>query len=306
MDAAHDLANCEAIAPGKTDALLYRGKALINLGNYYEALEALQFYVAKHPESDDGLYTLGFVQFRQNQPRESLATYTKAAALKTPTDDDLKILSLDYVLLRDYKDAARYLEDALKKNPANVEARYHLGRVRYQLNQFDLSIAAFEEVLRREPTNLKAEYNLGLSFEGKNQTEEAISCYRKAIQLEQAAPTRDEQPYLDLGALLSRSNRAAEGIPLLKRAAEIKPDSGKAQYELSKAYLSAENAEKARDAAEAAVRLDPNEGSYHYMLGRVYAKLGKGDLAAQQFKLTEELLKPKGSSDAATAGPSAQ
>src|SRR5689334_1055422 len=93
--AAELLQNCEATSPGKTDALLFRGKALINLGDYDGAASALDRYIARHPTSDDALYTLGYVQFRQDRPRESLATYTKAAAIKTPTDDDLKVVSLN-------------------------------------------------------------------------------------------------------------------------------------------------------------------------------------------------------------------
>jgi tetratricopeptide (TPR) repeat protein len=301
-DAAMSLANCEAAAPGQTDALLFRGKALVNLGKYDEAAEALENYAVKHPQSDDALYTLGFVQFRQNKPRESLATFTKAAAIKTPTADDLKVVSLDYVLLDDAKDAARYLEDALRMDPANVDARYSLGRVRYQLNQFDQAIAAFEEVLRRDPVNLKAEYNLGLSYEGENRVDDAISCYQKAIAMEKVAANRDEQPYLDLGALLSRSNRASEAIPYLQRGAEIKPDSGKVQYELAKAYLATGNTDQALVSGERAIRLAPDESSYHYLLGRVYAKAGKQDLATAQFQQTDALLKKKGAPDTPHTG----
>jgi tetratricopeptide (TPR) repeat protein len=145
--------------------------------------------------------------------------------------------------------------------------------------------------------NLKAEYNLGLSYEGENRVDDAIACYQKAIAMEKVASNRDEQPYLDLGALLSRSNSAGEAIPYLQHAAEIKPDSGKAQYELAKAFLSAGNTEQARVAGERAIHLAPDESSYHYLLGRVYAKAGKQDLAAAQFQETDALLKKKGAPD---------
>ena len=293
-DAATSLANCEATAPGQTDALLIRGKALMNLGHLDDASHDLEVYISRHPQSDDALYTLGSVQFRQNKARESLVTFTRAAAIRTPASDDLKIVSLDYVLLGDYKDAARYLEDALRMNPENVDARYDLGRVHYALNQFDGAIADFTEVLRRDPMHIRAEYNLGLSYEGKNQSEDAIACYKRAISLEKMAPIRDEQPYLDLGSLLSRANRTAEAIPYLERAAEIKPDLAKAQYELAKAYFSSGKTEPAKVAAERAIALESGESSYHYLLGRIYAKTGRTDLAAVQFKATDELLKNKG------------
>jgi tetratricopeptide (TPR) repeat protein len=285
---------CDRARPGQTTALLYRGKALTNLGRFDDAATALQAFISQHPSSDDGLYSLAYVRFRQNQARESLQLFNRGAQLKPPTADDLKIVALDYVLLRDYNDAVRYLEESLKLNPDNLEARYHLGRARYQLNQFDLAIAAFLQVLLVDPGNIKAEDNLGLSYEAKNDVDHAITAYRKAIQLDQASLTHNAQPYLNLGSLFARSNRGSEAIPLLKRASEIDPSSGKAWYELGKAYLNLERPEEARAAAETAVRLSPDESSYHYLLGRIYSRLGKTELSARQFKATEDLIKRKG------------
>jgi thioredoxin-like negative regulator of GroEL len=42
--AAASFAECEKASPGKTDALLYRGKSLINLGQFDDAAVALQRY----------------------------------------------------------------------------------------------------------------------------------------------------------------------------------------------------------------------------------------------------------------------
>jgi len=292
-EAAREFDVCEQQRPGKTDALLFRGKALVNLHQYDEASNVLAGYAASHPNSDDAAYLLAFIAFRQNKPAESLELFSKAAKLKPPGDNDLMIAALDYVLLRDYSDAAHYLELALKMNPDDVEARYHLGRVRYQQNQFDLAIAAFEEVLKRDPNDVKAEDNLGLSLEAKNQVQPAISAYRKAIELDKAASSHSEQPYLNLGSLLARSSRFDEAIPLLQRAAEIAPAEFKVRYELARAYFDSGQFELARAQAEEAVKLNPRDSSGHYLLGRVYQRLEKKDLAKEQFQLTSQLLHEK-------------
>src|SRR5271163_2659647 len=206
-EAQSAFAECEDHDPGKTDALLYKGKSLVNLHKYDAAATALQLYAAAHPQSDDAAYLLAYVSFRQDKPKESLQLFSAAARLKAPTANDLKIVALDYVLLGDYGDAAHYLELSLKADPDDVEARYHLGRVRYQQNQFDLAIAAFEEVLKREPDNLKAQDNLGLSLEAENKTDAAIAAYKRAIELDKNAASHSQQPYLNLGSLLAKSNR---------------------------------------------------------------------------------------------------
>jgi tetratricopeptide (TPR) repeat protein len=291
---ADAFAECEKNDPAKTDALLYRGKALVNLGKFEEAAAALESYRQNHPRSDDAAYLLAYVRFRQNQPKESLRLFTDAARLKHPTADDLKVVALDYVLLSDYDDAARYLEESLAMDPENIEARYHLGRVRYQQNRFDLAIAAFKEVVRRDPRNIKAQNNLGLSLEAKNEIDAAITAYREAIKLDKNAPVHEEQPYLNLGALLAKSGRPEDAVSLLSQAEAIAPDSGKIRYQLSKAYFDLNRFEDARREAEKAVTLDPDQSSNHYLLGRIYQRSGSRALAAEQFRLTEELIRRLG------------
>jgi len=290
-EAVSAFAAVEQAQPGKTDALLYEGKALLNLGQFQKAGVALQEYLSGHQKSDDALYLLAYARFRENQPAESLQLYADAAKIKPPAADDLKIVALDYVLLKDYTSAGRTLEAALQLDPGNLEARYHLGRVRYQQNRFDEAIAAFRNVLNRDPNNVKAEDNLGLSLEGKGQADDAILAYRRAIRLDRALLLRSERPYLDLSILFNKLNRATESVTLLEEAVQIAPQSEQAHRELAKAYFAGQRLEDARGEAEHAIQIDPGDSSAHYLLGRIYHRLGKADLAAQHFHITEQLIR---------------
>lgn len=291
--AASAYADCEKLSPGRTDALLYRAKALVNLEDFTEAAGDLESYVVLNPRSDDALYLLGYVRFRRSHPRESLATFARAAKIRPPQSSDLKIAALDYVLLNDYADAARYLEQSLTMNPADDEARYHLGRVRYQQNKFDLAIAAFRVVLQHDPSNLKAHNNLGLCLEAKEQTSAAIAEYRTAIDLDAKSTEHTEQPYLNLGKLLNTLNRPQEAATALAQAVTIAPTSAPSYYELGRAQFSLNHLEEAQSELENAVKLDPQNSSTHYLLGRVFSRMGKADEAAAEFKLTENLIHQK-------------
>jgi len=290
-EAAAAFAVSEKVEPGKTNALLYQGKAQVNLGKFHEAGDALRGFLVGHPKSDDALYLLAYVRFRENQPDESLQLFTAAAQLKPPTSDDFKIIALDYALLKDYSSAGRYLEKALELDPKNIEARYHLGRVRYQQNQFDQAAAAFREVLKHDPENVKAEDNLGLSLEGLNQVEDAIRSYHRAIRLDRVALVHTEQPYLNLSILLTKLNKTTDALPLMEEAAQIAPQSAELHREMGKAFLSLDRLEEAQRQAEKAVELNPKDSAAHYLLGRIYHRLGKSDLAAQHFSITEELIR---------------
>jgi tetratricopeptide (TPR) repeat protein len=302
LEAASVFAALEKQQPGQTDALLYRGKCLVNLSQFKDATEALQAYIASHPQSDDAMYLLAYVFFREDKPKESLQLFTDAAKLRSPTSDHLKIVSLDYVLLKDYVDAGHYLEIVLDMDPNNLEARYYLGRVRYQQNRLDDAMAAFREVLRRDPSNVKAEDNLGLCLEGKNQVEQAIAAYQNAIALDESSLVHTEQPYLNLGILQARNNNNREALLLLTKAQKIAPKSAQVHYQLAKSLFSLNRVEDAQHEAETGLQLNPKDAPSHYLLGRIYHTLGKGDLSLQQFKLFEDLLRSDSGNSAGMTG----
>ncbi len=91
----------------------------------------------------------------------------------------------------------------------------------------------------------------------------------------------------------SKSNRFDESIPLLVRAGEIAPGEFKVHYEMAKAYFDSTQWEPARRQAEEAVKLNPNDSSGHYLLGRVYQRLGRKELAEDEFRRTAELIRDK-------------
>ena len=63
------------------------------------------------------------------------------------------------------------------------------------------------------------------------------------------------------------------------------------RYELGRAYFDLGQFEKAQTELEAAVGIDPKSRESHYLLGRIYQHLGKSELAAQEFKITESLIR---------------
>src|SRR5215470_13352616 len=192
----------EAQSPGTTEALLFQGKTLIRLENFAKAEKSLRRYLRVHGDSSDALYLLGFVLHRQNQPRESLELYTRAAAMARPTSDDLKVVGLNYVLLNDYGDAITWLKKAVEFDPKNQDAWYYLGRSYYTKSMLEEARMAFLKVLELNPEDARAENNLGLILETSGQAAAALDAYRKAIAWQEKSGKASEQPYVNLGNLL--------------------------------------------------------------------------------------------------------
>lgn len=279
----------EAGSPGTTDALLFGAKCQIHLNQFAAAETALRAYLSSHPSSADATYLLGFVLHRQNRPSDSLAAYTKAAALARPRGDDLKIVGLDYVLLDDYPDAIKWLEKAVEFDPDNRDAWYYLGRAYYSTSRLIDARRAFLAVLNLDPQNARAENGLGLILESDAQPAAAIDAYRKAIAWNAQSPHPSEQPYVNLGGILLTEGRTDEAIPPLEKAALLAPDNGFCRLKLGIAYQRAGRMEDAQKQLEKATQLEPDNAIAHYQLGRLYKALRAKDRAQAEFDRAAEL-----------------
>ena len=287
--AADFFAQAEAAAPGTTDALVYQAKALVHLQNFSASESALRRYVALNTDSNEALYLLGFVLHRENKASESLEIYTRAAALKNPTADDLKIVGLDYVLLNDYANAIKWLEKAVELDPKNKDAWYYLGRAYYTRGLLPESRRAFLTVLDLDWHDARAENNLGLILESEAKPNEALEAYRKAIEWQEGSPHRSEQPYLNLGSLLLELDRTREAIPPLEKAVELGVNNASCHMKLGTAYLRTNRLPEAQRELEKAEQLEPENAPIHYQLARFYKQTNQMDKAKIEFQRTEEL-----------------
>jgi tetratricopeptide (TPR) repeat protein len=287
--AAELLAHAEAASPGMTDALLYKSKCLVHLSDFPGAELALQRYLASHPDSADALYLLGFVLHRENRPSESLAVYTRGAAITPPTGDDLKVVGLDYVLLNDYADAIKWLKSAVEHDPKNKDAWYYLGRAYYSKSQRVEARQAFLSVLSLDPQDAKAENNLGLIYETDGQPAAAMEAYRKAIAWQEQGAHPSEQPYVNLGNLLTEQGQIKEALAPLEKAVALAPNNAFCHITLGVAYRQNGKLDAAQRELETATRLEPDNPTAHYQLGRVYKEQHALDRAQAEFEKTAEL-----------------
>ena len=273
----------------RSDALLMQAKSLVNIGDFPQADSALRAYLQQNERSGPALYLLGYVLERENRPRESLETFTHAAAIALPQPEDLRQVALDYVLLDDYVDAIHWLSRTVASDPLNAEAWYDLGRAQMHQGNFVEAEHDFQRTLAIHAHNAKALDNLGLSYEAQNRTEEALAAYSRAIETQRDWPPASEQPLLNYGALLNTKNRSAEAIAPLQQAIALAPASSRCHEELSRAYTGTHQNDLAREEMERAVALDPQNPRLHYQLGQMFRRAGLNGRAQTELKKSSEL-----------------
>ena len=277
--------------PVPLDEDMSRAEALITTSHFAEAEAALRVYVQRNPTSARARYDLGKVLHYENRPKDSLASYTAAAAINPPAMEDLRLVALDYVLLEDYGDAIRWLERALEGDPGNAELWYDLGRTRMMQLDFTAAEAAFKQCLKLSPRLVKAENNLGVTYEAENRSPEAMEAYQAAIAWQRDSGHPSEQPFLNYGTLLIIQNRSGEAVAPLEAAVELAPNDPKCHEQLARALSQSgkDNADRAQKEMLEAIRLDPNNARLHFQLGLMYRRAGKSALAKEQMDLSARL-----------------
>lgn len=290
-------------SPQFTDPILTECLGLIEKHEYPEAELRIRTNLRKHPDSAEAHFLLGYALYRQNKPRESLAEYTTGAQLHKPAANDLAVVAMDYILLRDYVDADRWLTQATAWSP-NVELYwYYLGRTKYAENRFDEAIAAFTKCLALAPRDLRAEYNLGLSYAGINRNDEAAAAFRTAIAWETDSTVQDPQPYLDLGILLLDQAKPDQALSPLQKAVSLDPQNPRAHEELSRTWEQLKNLPKADAEMHAALSLAPDIPSLHFEMGRIFQQEGMSAKAKDEFARCEALTAAHSTDSAETPNP---
>ena len=266
----------QTLPPGslELDPALAPAKSAFNGAKWTEADQLLRHYLLAHPDSAQANYLLATALFHENKPAESLQTFTRAAQIARPTALDLRFVALDYVLLNDYPDADKWITASLREDSRDGESWYALGRIRQTENRFDDAVAAFTKALEYLPRSVKVENNLGLAYEGLNQPDQAIRAYRQAIDWQQDAPHPSEQPFINLGMLLTDRNQPKEALSLLLRAEALAPADPRVHTSLGRLYSRSQQYAQAQAEFEKAVAATPDDASLHFQLGQVYRKEG--------------------------------
>jgi Flp pilus assembly protein TadD len=282
-------AQAQQVAGARAETALAEANRLMDAGQFDRAAAVLSGLVSEQPGSAAGHRMLAYSYLRLDDPKRSLAEYTRAAAIERPSAVDLQNVAKDYVLLGDTASAAHWLTVSLEENARDPESWYSLGRVRYTEQHFQEAAECFRRSLALLPRSVKAENNLGLALEGLNRTDEAVAAYRQAILWQEGEAHPSEQPLLNLGTVLVHQGSLDEARRLLKQAAAIAPLDPRVHEQLGHLYLQMPKLAEAQAEFEEAVRLEPKNAALHFLLGKVYRQQGRAEKAKAEFEESARL-----------------
>lgn len=274
---------------GQPIDLLAEARELLHRAQWPEADRILHQYIVDHPDTADAHYLLAYALFREDQPKNSLAEYTRAAQLREPTALDLRWVALDYVLLKDYSDANTWISKSIQWNSGDGESWYELGRIQYEQNRFKDALTSFRQALNLMPRSVKAENNLGLTYQALNFPEDALAAYQQAVDWQRSAPDKSEQPYLNLGLLLVERGQNDQARPVLEAAQAIAPKDPRICAALGQLYMRQNKLADAEREFRQALVSNASAANLHFQLGQVLRREAKSKEAAAEFAAASHL-----------------
>lgn len=234
-------------------AQLALGDAYMSAADYDRALAAYQAANKLAPDRSEPYRGLANAYYWKKQLDQSEAAYRQALVL-TPKDAGLRLL-LGLVLVEEKKqaDAASELAQAAALAPCDPAPHLILANLYFDQNDYDKAIGEYRAACAIEPGNVNAQYILGNLL------------YLRCGEFDTCA---------DLPA-------AAQA---LQAAVAAKPDFVEAFFTLSSVALLQGDYAQAAKAAEALVRLAPNDRSNFQHLADIYEKAGRPDDAIAAYR----------------------
>jgi tetratricopeptide (TPR) repeat protein len=261
---------------GAAEVLFGLGTSLGRQGGEDLALAYLQLAVYLAPHHPLALMSLADLYEQLKKPALALKVYQRIPAdspLKRNADIQMAT-NLDALDRTD--EAKKTLEKLISERPKDLEAIVALGnilRVRKDFAQCaDSYSKAIDTLKTAEKSNWMLFYFRGICLERSKQWPAAEADFKRALELS------PEQPHVlnYLGySWIDQGVNLDEGMKMIRRAVEQRPDDGYIVDSLGWAYFRIHNYDEAVKQLERAVELKPEDPTINDHLGDAYWKVGR-------------------------------
>jgi len=168
---------------------------------------------------------------------------------------------------------------ALRTDPDNSKAYYHIGLLLEQTGDQGGAEAALRRAVHLEPDFAEAHDQLGEVL-AKRDWKSAVPEFRAALRCRQTYPEAQNR----LGALLLESGDVKEAEALIKAALLASPDLAEAHSNLGLAYENQSSPDAAVAEFRKAIQLQPMLAQAHYELGKILREQRDLDGARQELE----------------------
>jgi tetratricopeptide (TPR) repeat protein len=262
---------------GAAEALYGIGATLTRRGGEDLALVYLQLALYLQPNHPLALLSLADLYETVKKPQMAIKVYERVPA-SSPLKRNAQIqLATDLDSADRSDEAIKILKEVIGQDSKDLEAIMALGNIERGRKKFaDCAVTYSQGIDSLPPNNDKANsvyyYYRGICEERSKQWPKAEADMRKALELQ------PEQPHVlnYLGySWIDQGTNLDEGMKMIKRAVEQRPDDGYIVDSLGWAFFRIGNYEESVKNLERAIDLKPEDPTINDHLGDAYWKVGR-------------------------------
>jgi tetratricopeptide (TPR) repeat protein len=190
-----------------------------------KAIEQYQKITESDPKDVDSWIMLGRLQKALQNSTEAIAAYKKALAIDADNEDAMTGLATVYADLGDNKAAAEMLQKVADKDP-NPRSLTSLASVYEQLKDYSLAAEMLRRAVDQQPGNTDLKHALAEDLLLSDQLDDALKLYQEAI----AEDPKDEHSLLRISQIYRQKHDFAKAREAADKAKEIAPDDLELQF----------------------------------------------------------------------------
>jgi tetratricopeptide (TPR) repeat protein len=261
---------------GAAEALYGLGASLGRRGGEDLGLVYLQLALALEPSHPLALLSLADLYESLKKPDLAIKAYERVPASSALHRNAAIQMATNLDTLDRSEEAEQHLHALIKEHPDDLEAIVALGNVERGHKKFAECADTYSKAVALVPHPEKANWVLfyfrGICFERAHQWPKAEADLQQALKL------FPEQPHVlnYLGySWIDQGVHLDEGMDMIKRAVQQRPDDGYIVDSLGWAYFRIGNYEEAVKQLEHAIELKPEDPTINDHLGDAYWRVGR-------------------------------
>lgn len=172
------------------------------------------------------------------------------------------------------EDAVGYYQKLIKEDPHYL-VYLHLATDYARLGQLDLALKELEEVLRLDSGNVQARYLKALIYSSQKEYDKAADNYEAILQSVAKDQPENVEIYAYLGQLYSVRREYLKAIPQFEKVLQFQPQNVDVMYVLGTLYLEAKDRAKAKEVFRRCIDFRPDHAGCLNSLGYMYAEDGE-------------------------------
>ena len=264
----------------ETQRFFFQGRALVERGQYTQAIDRLRQATALDPEASHAFNAMGLAYWKQNQLTQAITPLQQAIALTPQWNYPRVTLSLVLMEQRRYDEAERSFRDAIQTNGEDSTAYHGLAQLQLLRGQFDEAQTLLDRALEFNPGNAYAYETLGRLRRSTGRRTEAEQFFRLAVRLEP-----DELSFqVNLASLLKDVGQIPGAQAMFAAAANRSPSNIQLVQAYSALLVEQKQPQQAQAVFDKALKASPKDANLHVLYGGFLSKQQRPKDAEKSYK----------------------